>query len=139
MKKKALTSMQTRSPRAHKCSWVVATMIALTGITIFTPGTAFAQSNDVFQKLETVFMGNASASQIRRLVVEAADRYDMPQRSSSYYEIGDVLVALRKGMNGVTEMQVLQCALVLGSPAYKQQNLDFRNAAAICAATLASG
>ncbi|QBK30142.1 hypothetical protein [Roseitalea porphyridii] len=117
----------------------MATMISLTCITIFTPGTAFAQSHDVFQKLENVFLGNASASHIRRLVVEAAHRYDMPQQSSSYYEIGDVLVALRTGMNGVTEMQVLQCALVLGSPVYKQQSLDFRDAAAICAATLASG
>ena len=139
MKRKAIKTMGNRPCVPHKRGWLAAAVMALPFVTMAGPGTAFAQSNDIFHKMETVFVGSASAAQIRSLIVETAARYDMPQRTSSYYEIADVLVALRKGMNGVTEVQVLQCALVLGSPTYKQQNMSFRDAAAICAATLASG
>lgn len=82
------------------------------------------------EMMSAVFVGGHSTGLIKNKMRQLATQLGEPATQINYQKWGSILVALRKDLSGVTEMQILRCVLATG------QSSSFPDLAAICATLL---
>lgn len=114
--------------------WWIAPIVALVLFSsIFgesNPTPNSSKSATPIEMMSAVFLGGHSSALIENGMRKLATQLGEPASQANYQKWGSILVALRKELNGVTEMQMLQCVLNTG------QSGSFADLAAICGTTL---